>query len=250
MNASGPVSTVPRHVAIIMDGNNRWARERGLNTSAGHRAGVEAIRGVLEACDQHGVEALTLFAFSSENWQRPPAEVEALMRLFSAYLDRELRKLHKDGIRLRFIGRRDRLGKTLVKKMQQAEQLTVDNRHSTLVIAVDYGGRWDIAQAARRLAAAVARGELAVEAIDEAALDERMALSDLPAPDLCIRTAGEQRVSNFLLWQLAYAEFWFTDTLWPDFDAAHMARALADFGRRERRFGSRSDTVAGAAGIA
>lgn len=235
---------VPRHVAIIMDGNNRWARARGLRGSAGHKAGVEAIRPVLRSCERHGVEVLTLFAFSSENWQRPPSEVRALMRLFSSYLNSEIRKLHEDGVRIRFIGRRDRLSRTLVGRMQRAESLTADNRRSTLVIAVDYGGRWDITTAARELACQAARGELDPEQIDEARLQAGLALADLPPPDLCIRTAGEQRISNFMLWQFAYAELYFSAVLWPDFDDFEMDRAIAAYAGRERRFGGRGGRAA------
>jgi undecaprenyl diphosphate synthase len=237
---SGPLR-IPRHVAIIMDGNNRWARRRGLPGSAGHKAGVECIREVLRCCREQGIEVLTLFAFSSENWQRPSAEVSALMRLFGAYLSSEVRKLHRDGVRLRFIGERSRLKPALQQQMAEAERLTADNRLATLVIAVDYGGRWDIAQAARELARRVEFGELRSEQIDETLFGSVVALADLPAPDLLIRTAGEQRISNFLLWQLAYTELHFTDTLWPDFGERDMLAAIAAFGRRERRFGGRTE---------
>jgi len=232
-------SAMPRHVAIIMDGNNRWAKRRGLPGVAGHRAGVEAIREVLRTCRKQGVEVLTLFAFSSENWQRPSAEVGALMRLFSAYLSSEVKKLHQDDVRLRFIGARTRLNAGLQKKILEAEQLTAGNSGSTLVIAVDYGGQWDIANAARVLAERVARGELAPQQIDEALFDSATALADLPKPDLLIRTAGEQRISNFLLWQLAYAELYFTECYWPDFGELETLRALQAFAQRERRFGGR-----------
>lgn len=231
--------TAPRHIAVIMDGNNRWARARGLRGSSGHKAGVEAIRNVLRCCERHSVDVLTLFAFSSENWQRPGAEVRALMRLFSSYLNSEVRKLHRDGVRVRFIGRRDRLAAALVNKMQYAEQLTAENRRSTLVIAVDYGGRWDLAAAARQLAEDVLAARIDPQAIDEQALEARLSLCDLPPVDLCIRTAGEQRISNFLLWQLAYAELYFCDTLWPDFDEASMDAAIGAYTARERRFGGR-----------
>jgi undecaprenyl diphosphate synthase len=230
---------LPRHVAIIMDGNNRWAKRRGLPGAAGHKAGVEAIRAVLRTCRNHGIEILTLFAFSSENWQRPGAEVNALMQLFSTYLNSEVKKLHQDGVRLRFIGERARLKSGLQKKMAQAEQLTAANRTSTLVIAVDYGGQWDIANAARLLAERVARGELQPEQIDVALFDSVTALADLPKPDLLIRTAGEQRISNFMLWQLAYSEFYFAEVYWPDFGEQEMQRALQVFAQRERRYGGR-----------
>lgn len=232
--------TLPRHVAIIMDGNNRWAKQRNLPGSAGHKAGVECIRGVLRACREHGIEVLTLFAFSSENWQRPRAEVAALMQLFGTYLGNEVRKLHRDGVRLRFIGSRARLKASLLKKMDEAERLTAANSGATLVIAVDYGGQWDIVEAARRLAMAVAEGRLDPTEIDLNRFEQATALADLPRPDLLIRTAGEQRISNFLLWQLAYAELYFTETLWPDFGERDMAAALEAYAARERRFGGRA----------
>ncbi|MET0380092.1 MAG: polyprenyl diphosphate synthase [Spongiibacteraceae bacterium] len=234
---------LPRHIAIIMDGNNRWARSRGLPGVAGHKAGVEAIRAVLRAARNHGIEVLTLFAFSSENWLRPRAEVAALMQLFSTYLNSEVKKLHADGVRLRFIGQRDRLKTSLQNKMADAEKLTAGNTHSALVIAVDYGGQWDIANAAREIAMRVARGEVRPEQVDEQLLDSVTALADLPKPDLLIRTAGEQRISNFLLWQIAYAELYFTDTYWPDFGERDLLRAIEAFAQRERRFGGRLDAV-------
>jgi len=242
MTESNPptaLQRVPRHVAIIMDGNNRWAKTRGLPGAAGHRAGVEAIRGVMRTCRKQGVQVLTLFAFSSENWNRPSAEVAALMQLFSAYLGSEVKKLHQDNVRLRFIGERSRLKSGLLKKMEAAEQLTAHNTASDLVIAVDYGGQWDIVNAARQLAQRVAAGELAPEQIDVEHFDSVTALATLPKPDLLIRTAGEQRISNFLLWQLAYSELYFTDTYWPDFGELEMVRALQAFDQRERRFGGR-----------
>ena len=243
---------VPRHVAIIMDGNNRWAKARGLPGVAGHRAGVEAIRGVLRTCRQHGVEALTLFAFSSENWTRPSAEVSTLMQLFALYLNSEVKKLHEDNVRLRFIGERGRLNGALQKKMVEAELLTARNTASQLIIAVDYGGQWDIVNAARALAQRVERGELRADQIDMSLFDQATALADLPKPDLLIRTAGEQRISNFLLWQLAYAELYFTDAFWPDFDEQEMQNALLAFDGRERRFGGREAVAltAGATGDA
>jgi undecaprenyl diphosphate synthase len=230
---------VPRHVAIIMDGNNRWAKRNSLPGPAGHRACVEAVRGVLRACQDHGVEVLTLFAFSSENWGRPQPEVRALLALLSRYLRSEVRALHKDGIRLRFIGDRRRFSERLQRLMQQSERLTEANTDATVVIAVDYGGQWDIARAARVLARRVAAGELAADDLTPELIDAQVALSDLPRPDLCIRTGGDARISNFMLWQFAYSELYFTNTLWPDFDEVEFARALADYSRRERRFGLR-----------
>lgn len=237
---SSPIpASVPRHVAIIMDGNNRWARRQSLPGHAGHRAGVEAVRGVLRACRQHKIEVLTLFAFSSENWGRPQPEVRALLALLSRYLRSEVRALHKDGVRLRFIGERSRFSARLQRLMSNAEHLTCDNLAATVVIAVDYGGRWDIAQAARKLAAQVQAGALQLADITEAAVDREVAISDLPPPDLCIRTGGDARISNFMLWHCAYSELYFTNTLWPDFGELEFARALADYARRERRFGVR-----------
>jgi undecaprenyl diphosphate synthase len=233
---------IPRHVAIIMDGNNRWAKHRGLPGVAGHRAGVEAIRTVMRTCRKHGVSVLTLFAFSSENWNRPSAEVAALMQLFTLYLNSEVKKLHEDNVRLRFIGERNRLSNALQKKMADAEAFTAGNTASQLVIAVDYGGQWDIVNAARTLAQRVARGELRADQIDATQFDQATALADLPKPDLLIRTAGEQRISNFLLWQIAYSELYFTEVFWPDFDEAEMVRALRAFDQRERRFGGREAT--------
>lgn len=230
---------IPRHVAIIMDGNNRWAKRRGLPGVAGHRAGVEAVRGVLRACREHGVEVLTLFAFSSENWGRPQPEVRALLALLSRYLRSEVRELHKDGIRLRFIGERSRFSVRLRRLMTQSEQYTAANTDATVVIAVDYGGQWDIAQAAQKLAQRVQEGTLQPHDITPELIDRHVAISDLPRPDLCIRTGGDARVSNFMLWHFAYSELYFTNILWPDFDEAEFANALADYSRRERRFGLR-----------
>jgi len=241
------VEVVPRHVAIIMDGNNRWAKRRGLPGPAGHRAGVEAVRGVLRACREQGVEVLTLFAFSSENWGRPQPEVRALLALLSRYLRNEVRELHKDGIRLRFIGQRSRFSERLRRLMQQSEQLTAGNTQATVVIAVDYGGQWDIAQAAQKLAQRVLDGSLLPAQITPELIDQHISISDLPRPDLCIRTGGDARVSNFMLWHFAYSELYFTNTLWPDFDEKEFACALADYSRRERRFGLRDvpDLTAG-----
>lgn len=222
-----------------MDGNNRWAQRRGQLGVSGHRAGVEVVRTILEACKKRGVQVLTLFAFSSENWGRPESEVRALMALLSHYVRREAHKLHNDNVRLRFIGRRDRLSPRQQRLLQHAETLTADNTGATLVLAVDYGGRWDIVAAARRLALEVKEGRLEPEAITEHVFSRTLALGDLAPPDLCIRTGGDQRISNFLLWQFAYAELYFTERLWPDFDAAALDEALQAFASRERRFGLR-----------
>jgi undecaprenyl diphosphate synthase len=230
---------IPRHVAIIMDGNNRWAKRRGVSGPTGHRAGVEAVRGVLRACKHHGVEVLTLFAFSSENWGRPVPEVRALLALLSRYLRNEVRELHKDGIRIRFIGERRRFSQRQQQLMQQSEKLTFGNTGATVVIAVDYGGQWDIAQAAQKLARQVQAGSLQPKDITPELIDRNISISDLPRPDLCIRTGGDARISNFMLWHFAYTELYFTDTLWPDFTEPEFARALAEYSLRERRFGLR-----------
>lgn len=230
---------IPRHVAIIMDGNNRWAKRKGVSGPTGHRAGVEAVRGVLRACKEHGVEVLTLFAFSSENWGRPVPEVRALLALLSRYLRNEVRELHKDGIRMRFIGERSRLSQRQQKLMQQSEKLTRDNTGATVVIAVDYGGQWDIAQATQKLARQVQEGSLQPQDITPELIDRNISISELPRPDLCIRTGGDARISNFMLWHFAYTELVFTDTLWPDFTELEFARALAEYSLRERRFGLR-----------
>lgn len=238
---------VPRHVAIIMDGNNRWAKRSGMPGPAGHRAGVEAVREVLKACQKHGVEVLTLFAFSSENWGRPVPEVRALLALLSRYLRNEVRELHKDGIRLRFIGQRNRFSPRLQKLMRQSEELTQDNTKATCVIAVDYGGQWDIAQAAQQLALQVQAGSLAPLDITPELIDAHVSITDLPRPDLCIRTGGDARISNFMLWHFAYSELYFTETLWPDFDEEQFVLALQDYSQRERRFGLRDESMQSAA---
>ncbi|MBD8900113.1 polyprenyl diphosphate synthase [Rhodanobacter sp. DHG33] len=235
---------IPRHIAIVMDGNGRWAKARHRPRSFGHNAGRKAVREVVEGCLREGVEALTLFAFSSENWQRPEEEVGALMALFVRALDKETDELHAQGVRLRFTGDLGAFDEPLRERMQAAMTRTAGNLKLQLNIAVNYGGRWDIAQAAREAAAAVARGELRPEAIDEAELGRRMCLAELPPLDLFIRTGGDCRLSNFLLWQAAYAELHFTDTLWPDFDQASLHRAIEEFGRRERRYGRTGDQVA------
>ncbi len=234
---------VPRHVAIIMDGNNRWARQRHLPGVAGHKAGVDAVRAVVETCARAGVEVLTLFAFSSENWRRPKDEVSALMRLFMLALDREVRRLHRNNLRLRIIGDRSAFSDALQQKMAEAEALTAGNTGMTLVIAANYGGRWDMTQAARRVAERVKSGELEPGDIDEATLHQHTALSDLPPPDLMIRTAGELRISNFMLWQLAYSEFYFADVFWPDFREQAMKDALAAYASRRRRFGQTDEQL-------
>nr|WP_274607588.1 polyprenyl diphosphate synthase [Thiococcus pfennigii] len=238
-----PAGVVPRHVAIVMDGNGRWARQRRLPRTAGHRAGVKTVRVIVEECLRRRIEALTLFAFSSENWRRPRAEVDLLMQLFLHTLRGEVRQLHENGVRLRIIGERGAFPDTLRRHMAEAEALTAGNDALQLQVAANYGGRWDIAQAAQRLAADCAAGRLAPTAIDETALAARLAGADLPDPDLFVRTGGEKRMSNFLLWQSAYAELYFTDLLWPEFDEDAFGLALADYAARQRRFGLTGEQV-------
>ena len=232
-------SDTPRHVAIIMDGNGRWARRRRLPRIAGHRRGAEAVRAALRACADRGVEYLTLFAFSSENWRRPPEEVALLMKLFRNALEREVDELHASGVRLKVVGDTRRFDPKLRKLIEHGEELTAQNRRVTLTIAANYGGRWDILQAMSRLL----KDKPSLEQIDEELLAPYLAMSYAPEPDLFIRTGGEQRISNFLLWQLAYSELYFTDTLWPDFDAAALDAAIASFRGRERRFGRTSEQL-------
>lgn len=234
---SAGATSVPRHVAIIMDGNNRWAKKRLLGGISGHKAGAKAVRTVVEHSARAGVEVLTLYAFSSENWRRPREEVNALMELFLMALNREVKKLHENNLKLRIIGDKTGFSAAIQAAIARAESLTVNNTGMTLVIAANYGGHWDITQAARSLARDVACGRLTPDDVTEAAIQARVALGDLPAPDLCIRTAGEQRISNFLLWQFAYTEFYFTDEFWPDFNKDSLQRAFASFAGRVRRFG-------------
>ncbi len=234
----------PQHVAIIMDGNGRWARSHGLPRPAGHRASVKVVRKVVEECARRRVGYLTLFAFSSENWRRPPDEVGMLMNLFLDALEREVADLHRNGVRLRFMGNRELLGAGLAQRMADAEALTAANTGLVLIVALAYGGRWDITQACRSLAVDVAAGVLLAADIGEAQVAGRLALAGLPDPDLLIRTGGEQRISNFLLWNLAYTEMYFSDVLWPEFGAAHLDAAFEFFARRERRFGKTSAQLA------
>jgi undecaprenyl diphosphate synthase len=239
----------PQHVAIIMDGNGRWARSHGLPRPAGHRASVKVVRRVVEHCAQRHVRYLTLFAFSSENWRRPADEVGMLMNLFLDALEREVADLHRNQVRMTFIGDRSMLGTELARRMQSAEALTANNQGLGLVIAVAYGGRWDIVQACRSLAADAAAGTLPPADIGESLLAERLALGDIPDPDLLIRTGGERRISNFLLWNLAYTELYFSPVLWPEFSAAHLDDAFEYFAQRERRFGKTSGQIAAGADV-
>jgi len=234
---------IPRHVAIIMDGNGRWAQKRHQPRIMGHRAGVEAVRGMVTACAKTGIEVLTLFAFSSENWRRPKKEVGLLMELFMTALGREVKRMHKNNVRLRVIGDVEGFSKPLQKRIAEAETLTGENTGLTVVVAANYGGRWDVTQAAKRLASQVQSGEITVEEITPERMSDNMSLADLPEPDLFIRTGGESRVSNFLLWQLAYTEFYFSDILWPDFDDDALNDAIVSFASRQRRFGRTSQQV-------
>jgi undecaprenyl diphosphate synthase len=230
---------VPRHVAIIMDGNGRWARRRRLPRIAGHRRGAEAVRATVRACDERGIEYLTLFAFSSENWRRPAEEVALLMKLFRTALEREVDELHRSGVRLKVVGDTARFDPKIRKLIESGEALTAHNRRLTLTIAANYGGRWDILQAMNRLL----KDKPSLGPIDENSINPYLAMSYAPEPDLFIRTGGEQRISNFLLWQLAYTELYFTETLWPDFGGAALDEAIASYRRRERRFGRTSEQL-------
>ncbi|MDB5369725.1 MAG: uppS [Roseomonas sp.] len=229
---------VPVHVGIIMDGNRRWARGRGLPSALGHKAGADAVRRTVEAAAKSGIGWLTLFAFSSENWQRPEDEVRDLTGLLRFYLRHEIAALHRNNVRLRVIGERERFGPETTAAIREAEALTAGNTGLNLTVALSYGSRAEIASAARALAREVAAGRLDPEALDENALARGLSTAGMPDPDLIIRTSGEQRLSNFLLWQAAYAEFWFTETLWPDFGAAQLSEAVAEYARRERRYGA------------
>ena len=240
---SGPI---PRHVAIIMDGNGRWARSRFLPRVAGHQRGVESVRTIVEACMNRGIEYLTLFAFSSENWRRPAEEVSFLMNLFISSLENELAKLHRNGVRLQVIGDRSAFAPKLVDAIIRGETLTANNTKLTLTIAANYGGRWDILQA---INAMTQRHPDRAGLYSEEDLAPFLAMAKMPEPDLFIRTGGEQRISNFLLWQLAYTEFYFTERLWPDFDAAALDEAIHSFRHRERRFGRTSEQLASAVGV-
>jgi undecaprenyl diphosphate synthase len=236
-NQARGAAGLPRHVAVIMDGNGRWAQRRALPRHLGHRAGAKAVRVLVEGCARRGIEALTVFAFSSENWQRPDEEVDKLMELFIESIDKEVDELHANQIRVRFIGDLSRLRNGLPQRITAAEARTAGNTRMTFHVAVSYGGRWDIVEAARRLAGRVAAGELDADAIDEATFGACLQLAGVPEPDLFIRTGGEHRISNFLLWNLAYTELYFCDTLWPDFDEAALEAAVACYRRRQRRFG-------------
>lgn len=234
---------VPQHVAIIMDGNGRWAQLRGKKRVVGHKSGVESVRSSVSAAAKHGVKALTLFAFSSENWQRPEKEVSVLMDLFMFVLTREVKRLHKNGIKFSVIGDLSKFSPKLQKMISDSEALTANNTGMVLSIAANYGGRWDITHAAKKLAEKVAKQEISASDITEESLNEHTSLAGLPELDLLIRTGGDFRISNFLLWQAAYAEFYFTDVLWPDFNEEEFTKAIAQFDLRERRFGQTGEQV-------
>lgn len=234
---------IPQHVALIMDGNGRWAQLRGKTRVSGHKKGVDTVRSTVTTARQMGVKALTLFAFSSENWRRPEQEVSVLMDLFMFVLTREVKRLHKHNIRFQVIGDLSRFSEKLQKSIDEAEKLTLNNDGMVLSIAANYGGRWDIANASKKLAQRVVDKELSIDDIDEFSLDKETCLADLPNLDLMIRTGGDYRISNFLLWQAAYAELYFTDTLWPDFDEEQFRKAITIFDQRERRFGQTGEQV-------
>lgn len=234
---------IPQHIAIIMDGNGRWAQLRGKKRAAGHKSGVESVRSSVATAAKNGVKALTLFAFSSENWQRPESEVGVLMDLFMFVLTREVKRLHKNGIKFNVIGDLNKFSSKLQEMIKDSEALTAENTGMVLSIAANYGGRWDITHAAKKLAEKVARQEITTDEITEAALHEQTSLAQLPELDLLIRTGGDYRISNFLLWQAAYAELYFTDVLWPDFNEKEFIKAITVFDQRERRFGQTGEQV-------
>ncbi len=242
-NTAEENTVLPRHIAIIMDGNGRWAQQRSLPRTAGHQAGVKSIRAAVEQCAIKKIDSLTLFAFSSENWRRPRQEIDVLMGLFVSTLEHETESLNENGIRLRFIGDKSAFSAKLQKKIVEAEKLTRNNTVLNLSIAANYGGRWDIMQAVRKLAINVERGVVSSSELTHEALESHLSFSDLPEPDLFIRTGGECRISNFLLWQLAYTELYFTPTLWPDFDKNEFELALEDYVGRQRRFGFTGEQI-------
>jgi undecaprenyl diphosphate synthase len=238
-----PADKIPQHIAIIMDGNGRWAERRGSARFAGHKAGVEAVRNVVQMCGEIGVHALTLFAFSSENWRRPKKEVGLLMDLFITALEREVNKLHSSNVQLRVIGELGSFPAKLQQRIREAMSLTAGNKGLVLNIAANYGGKWDITQAMQKIATRIASAELTPNDVNEETIAQHLCMSDLPEPDLFIRTGGEQRISNFLIWQLAYTELYFTDVLWPDFDQQAFAQALQSFAQRQRRFGHTGEQI-------
>lgn len=242
-SVTAPNSILPRHIAIVLDGNGRWAKQRGLPRLAGHRAGVKTVRRIVQTCAEKNIEALTLFAFSSENWGRPAEEVSHLMRLFLTALQKEIEELAKNNIQIQFIGNKNNFNPELLTWMQKAIDLTAQNTGLKLILAVDYGGRWDITHACQLLSKQVALGHLKPEDISSDLIDKTLSTASLPEPDLFIRTSGEQRISNFLLWQLAYTELYFTQKYWPDFDEIELEAALTAFAKRGRRFGGVMDVT-------
>ena len=237
------VNDMPRHVAIIMDGNGRWAQNRGLPRVAGHKAGVETVRTIIKTCVEKGIEVITLFAFSSENWRRPKKEVSLLMGLFLAALQREVKKLHNNDVQLRIVGDVSAFDKKIQEQISKAEELTKNNKSLVLNIAANYGGQWDITQAVKALGKKIESGLLKADQIDSSLIAQHLSMADLPEPDLFIRTGGEQRISNFLIWQLAYSELYFTNTLWPDFNREAFDEALASYAGRQRRFGHTGEQI-------
>ena len=240
MSAPAEIACVPRHVAVIMDGNGRWAKQRGRPRLFGHRAGADSLRAILRACRDHGVEYLTVYAFSTENWIRPQDEVSGLMSLLKTFLKKDEHELHENQVRLRVTGRLQDLPKAVRSELERVMAATRNYEKGHLILALSYGGRAEIVDAVRAIAADVGAGRLAPEAIDEKAIAARLYLPDVPDPDLMIRTSGELRLSNFLLWELSYSEFYFTETLWPDFREADFAKALEEYARRQRRYGAPS----------
>ena len=236
-------SNIPKHVAIIMDGNGRWAQKKGSARIVGHKAGVETVRSVIQTCVEKGIEVVTLFAFSSENWRRPEKEVSLLMSLFLAALQREVKKLNKNDVQLRIVGDVSAFDKKIQEQIIKAEALTKENKTLVLNIAANYGGQWDITQSVKSLAEKIEAGELKAENITSDLINQNLCMNDLPEPDLFIRTGGEKRISNFLIWQLAYSELYFTDTLWPDFDQDAFEKALDSFAGRQRRFGHTGEQI-------
>jgi len=241
--AISATANIPKHVAIIMDGNGRWAQKKGSPRITGHKAGVETVRSVIQTCAEKEIEVLTLFAFSSENWRRPKKEVSLLMTLFLTALQREVKKLHKNGVRLNIVGDVSAFENKIQEQIIKSEELTKNNTRLVLNIAANYGGQWDITQAVKSLAKQVESGSLKPDDITADLISQNLSMSDLPEPDLFIRTGGEQRISNFLIWQLAYSELYFTDTLWPDFDRDAFELALESFAGRQRRFGHTGDQI-------
>lgn len=243
MNSNNPDNILPGHVAIIMDGNGRWAKNRGKPRVFGHRRGVETVREAIRCCSEYGISHLTLFAFSSENWRRPEKEVSLLMELFISTLENEIHRMHENGVRLRVIGDITKFSARLQKAIKNAQALTQNNQQLVLTIAANYGGHWDIINSAKSIANDVKTGKLAVADINESVFSRYLSTADMPDPDLFIRTGGEYRISNFLLWQLAYTEMYFTDVFWPDFNEAEFKKALAAFNSRQRRFGLTGDQL-------